>query len=103
MNNFVFRNPTKLIFGKGTIARLADEIPAGCKLMVTFGGGSVKKNGVYEQVTAALKGRDYIEFWGIEPNPKIETLRKAVEQCRRWGGSSFCWRWAAAACWTARS
>ena len=85
MNNFVFRNPTKLIFGKGTIARLADEIPAGCKLMVTFGGGSVKKNGVYEQVTAALKGRDYIEFWGIEPNPKIETLRKAVEQCRRWG------------------
>ena len=46
--------------------------------MVTFGGGSVKKNGVYEQVTAALAGRDYIEFWGIEPNPSIETLREAI-------------------------
>lgn len=80
-----FQNPTKLIFGKGMIARLATEIPVGVKIMVTFGGGSVKKNGVYEQVTAALAGRDYIEFWGIEPNPKIETLRKAVAQCKREG------------------
>lgn len=48
--------------------------------MVTFGGGSVKKNGVYDQVVAALKGRDFVEFWGIEPNPKIETLRKAIAQ-----------------------
>ena len=85
MENFIFQNPTKLIFGKGMIARLAKEIPAGVKIMVTFGGGSVKRNGVYEQVTAALAGRDYIEFWGIEPNPKIETLRKAVEQCKREG------------------
>ena len=85
MENFIFRNPTKLIFGKGMIARLAEEIPAGVKIMVTFGGGSVKRNGVYEQVVAALAGRDYIEFWGIEPNPKIETLRKAVEQCKREG------------------
>lgn len=67
------------------IARLATEIPVGVKIMVTFGGGSVKKNGVYEQVAAALAGRDYIEFWGIEPNPKIETLRKAVAQCKREG------------------
>jgi NADP-dependent alcohol dehydrogenase len=78
MNNFVFQNTTKLIFGRGTIARLATEIPAGARLMVTFGGGSVKKNGVYDQVAEALKGRDYIEFWGIEPNPRVETLRKAV-------------------------
>ena len=85
MENFIFQNPTKLIFGKGMIARLATEIPVGVKIMVTFGGGSVKKNGVYEQVTAALAGRDYIEFWGIEPNPKIETLRKAVAQCKREG------------------
>ena len=64
MENFIFQNPTKLIFGKGMIARLATEIPVGVKIMVTFGGGSVKKNGVYEQVTAALAGRDYIEFLG---------------------------------------
>lgn len=85
MNNFVFKNPTKLIFGKGTISRLGREIPSGSRIMVTFGGGSVKRNGVYEQVADALRGRDFIEFWGIEPNPKIETLRRAVEQCRRNG------------------
>ena len=85
MENFIFRDPTKLIFGKGMIARLSKEIPEGSKIMVTFGGGSVKKNGVYDQVVEALRGRDYIEFWGIEPNPKVETLRKAIEICRREG------------------
>lgn len=85
MNNFIFQNPTKLIFGKGQIARLSKELPKGSKILVTFGGGSVKKNGVYEQVTAALDGFDYQEFWGIEPNPKVETLRKAVEICKRDG------------------
>ena len=50
--------------------------------MVTFGGGSVKKNGVYDQVVNALRGMDFIEFWGIEPNPKIETLRRAVDLCK---------------------
>ncbi len=79
MKNFIFQNPTKLVFGKGQIATLAELIPAGGTLMVTYGGGSVKKNGVYEQVTHALQGRDYIEFWGIEPNPHVETLRKAID------------------------
>lgn len=46
--------------------------------MVTFGGGSVKRNGVYDQVVRALEGRDFIEFWGIEANPSVETLRKAI-------------------------
>ncbi len=78
MRNFTFRNTTKLIFGKGTIARLAGEIPPDARLMITFGGGSVKKNGVYDQVAKALAGRDFIEFWGIEPNPKVETLRRAI-------------------------
>ena len=78
MNNFIFQNPTRLIFGKGMIAQLAKEIPAGKKIMVTFGGGSVKQNGVYEQVMSALEGRDITEFWGIEANPSIETLRKAI-------------------------
>jgi len=80
MYNFIFQNPTKLIFGKGQIAKLAGEIPAGKKIMITFGGGSVRKNGVYDQVIQALKGHDTIEFWGIEPNPSVETVRKAVEQ-----------------------
>ena len=78
MNNFSFQNPTRLIFGDGMIAFLSKEIPAGKKIMVTFGGGSVKKNGVYDQVIKALEGRIVTEFWGIEANPTIETLRKAI-------------------------
>lgn len=78
MNNFKFQNPTQLIFGKGMIAELSKAIPVGKRILITFGGGSVKKNGVYEQVIKALEGRDCLEFWGIEPNPSIETLRKAI-------------------------
>lgn len=78
MNNFMFQNPTRLVFGKGEIAQLATLIPVEKKVMLTFGGGSVKRNGVYEQVIAALKDHNYIEFWGIEPNPEVETIRKAV-------------------------
>ena len=65
--------------GKGMIASLKEEIPTDKKIMITFGGGSVKKNGVYEQVKEALSGHQTIEFWGIEPNPAIETLRQAIE------------------------
>ncbi|SHF43364.1 NADP-dependent alcohol dehydrogenase [Bacteroides luti] len=78
MYNFTFQNPTKLVFGKGEIAQLSTLIPTEKKVMITFGGGSVKHNGVYEQVIAALKNHNYIEFWGIEPNPEVETVRKAV-------------------------
>lgn len=85
MNNFEFQNPTRLIFGKGQIARLSQELPRDKKILVTFGGGSVKSNGVYDKVMEALKGFDYIEFWGIEPNPKVETLRKAVKLCKEQG------------------
>lgn len=79
MKNFIFRNPTKLVFGKGQIARLNELIPAEINLMITYGGGSVTRNGIYDQVKAALKGRKFIEFWGIEANPHVETLRKAIE------------------------
>lgn len=79
MENFIFQNPTQLIFGKGMIAQLAKEIPAGKRVMVTFGGGSVKKNGVYDQVKEALKAFEVVEFWGIESNPKVETLREAIK------------------------
>ncbi|MFI3247962.1 MAG: iron-containing alcohol dehydrogenase [Rikenellaceae bacterium] len=78
MYNFQFQNPTKIIFGRGQIAQLSAELPKDKKIMVTFGGGSIKSNGVYDQVTEALKGFDYIEFWGIEPNPRVQTLRKAI-------------------------
>lgn len=78
MDNFIFQNPVKLIFGHGMIARLGKEIPANKRIMITFGGGSVKKNGVYDQVTEALKNHFTVEFWGIEPNPSVETLRKAI-------------------------
>jgi len=77
-NNFEFQNPTQLIFGKGTIPQLAQVLPKKERILVTYGGGSVKQNGVHEQVCKALQGFDYVEFWGIEPNPTVETLRKAI-------------------------
>ncbi len=79
MNNFVYCNPTRLVFGKGQIARLSELIPKQAHVMVTFGGGSAKRNGVYEAVRRALQSYSVVEFWGIEPNPSIETLRKAIE------------------------
>lgn len=79
MLNFEFQNPTKLIFGKGSIAKIERQFSRPTKIMLTFGGGSVKRNGVYGQVINALKGHEIVEFWGIEPNPKVETLRRAVE------------------------
>ena len=82
MNNFSFFNNTKIIFGEGQIAQLKQEIPANAKVMITFGGGSIKKNGIFEQVTAALEGHAWIEFGGIEPNPHYDTCMKAVEKAK---------------------
>ncbi|HIU73313.1 MAG TPA: iron-containing alcohol dehydrogenase [Candidatus Aphodousia faecipullorum] len=79
MFNFVFQNTTKLVFGRGQIAQLQTLIEKNKKVLVTFGGGSVKRNGVYEQVREALKDHNTVEFWGIEPNPAVETLRKAIK------------------------
>lgn len=85
MWNFTYHNPVKIVFGKGTIAELANLVPQDQKIMMTYGGGSIKRNGVYDQVIAALKGRTVIEFGGIEPNPRYETLMRAVEQDRAEG------------------
>ena len=82
MLNFEFKNPTKIIFGKGEIAKISKEIPKTEKILVLYGGGSIKTNGVYDQVKAALDGYEIVEFGGIEPNPKYETLMKAVEIIR---------------------
>lgn len=78
MQNFTYSNPTKILFGKGTIAQLSRHIPAKARILLTYGGGSIKQNGVYEQVLEALKGFAVHEFGGIEPNPRYETLMKAV-------------------------
>jgi NADP-dependent alcohol dehydrogenase len=79
MYNFEYKNPVKIIFGKDTISKVAAEIPANAKIMLTYGGGSIKKNGVYDQVINALKGVELLEFGGIEVNPHYETCMKAVE------------------------
>ncbi|NOU59969.1 iron-containing alcohol dehydrogenase [Marinifilum caeruleilacunae] len=85
MENFDFYNPVKILFGKGKIAELGKHIPKGAKILMTYGGGSIKKNGVYDQVMDALKDYSITEFGGIEPNPHFETLMKAVEIVRNEG------------------
>ncbi|MCL1076122.1 iron-containing alcohol dehydrogenase [Shewanella dokdonensis] len=82
MNNFSFFNNTKILFGEGQIANLKAEIPTNAKVMITFGGGSIKKNGIFEQVTTALADINWVEFGGIEPNPHYETCLKAVERVK---------------------
>ena len=83
MENFEFFNPVKILFGKGQIAKLRGAVPAGARLLVTYGSGSIKRNGVYDQVMANLQGHTVSEFSGIEPNPAYETLMKAVEVVKR--------------------
>jgi NADP-dependent alcohol dehydrogenase len=83
MDNFTFQNPTKLVFGKGRIAELNTLIPKGTKVMMTYGGGSIKKNGIYDQVKQALNGYSIIEFGGIPANPEYEILKQAIKICKQ--------------------
>jgi len=78
MNNFEFHNPTKLIFGKDQIKKAADQIKHTDRILLIYGGGSIKKNGVYEAITKSLAKHTLFEFSGIEPNPQYDTLMKAV-------------------------
>ncbi len=78
MLNFELYNPTNLVFGKGQIEKLSTLVPKDAKILLAYGGGSIFKNGVYDQVKAALKDFEVVEFGGIEPNPHFETLMKAV-------------------------
>jgi len=82
MNNFEFRNPTKIIFGKDKIANLATEIPANAKILMLYGGGSIKSNGIYDQVKQALAAFEVIEFGGIPANPEYAVLMNALEQIK---------------------
>ncbi|MGA2863866.1 MAG: iron-containing alcohol dehydrogenase [Verrucomicrobiota bacterium] len=79
MQDFTYRNPTRIVFGKGTIARLKELVRPQERVLLTYGGGSIRKNGVYDQVQRALSGRDWLEFGGIQPNPLYETLLAAVQ------------------------
>ena len=82
MNNFELYNPVNYVFGKGQTEKLANLVPKNAKVLIAYGGGSIFKNGVYDQVKAALQGFEIVEFGGIEPNPRFETLMKAVQIIR---------------------
>jgi len=79
MLNFELYNPTNYVFGKGQTEKLSKLVPANAKILLAYGGGSIFNNGVYDQVKSALAGFEIVEFGGIEPNPRFETLMKAVE------------------------
>ncbi|MCR8868906.1 iron-containing alcohol dehydrogenase [Peribacillus frigoritolerans] len=88
MENFTYKNPAKVIFGKGQLESLKTEIPAyGDRVLLVYGGGSIKKNGLYEKVINALKEIDaeVHELSGVEPNPRISTVRKGVDLCKEHG------------------
>ncbi len=76
--HFNYANPTRIYFGQGQISAIANAIPVDQKVLVIYGGGSIKRNGVYDQVCAALKDHQWLEFSGVEANPTKETLDKAV-------------------------
>lgn len=78
MLNFEFKNPTKILFGKGEIAKISNEIPKDAKILMIYGGGSIKKNGVYDQVKEALKDHNLHEFGGVPANPEYEVLINAL-------------------------
>ena len=85
MNKFTYQSPTKIHFGEGQIAEIANDIPKDKKILVIYGGGSIKSNGVYEQVAAALTGFNWSEFSGVEPNPQYDTLMQAVAKVKAEG------------------
>jgi NADP-dependent alcohol dehydrogenase len=82
MKNFEFYNPVRILFGKGTIAKITHHLPAGVPVLFVYGGGSIKKNGVYEQVVQALGSAEYYEYPGVQPNPTYEQLMPALEVIR---------------------
>jgi NADP-dependent alcohol dehydrogenase len=83
MNNFEYKNPVKILFGKGQISKISKELPADDKILVLYGGGSIFKNGVYDQTARALDGFNWMEFGGIEANPTYETCMEAVKVIKR--------------------
>ncbi len=85
MHNFTFYNPVKVLFGKEQIAKIAQEIPIDAKVLMTYGSGSIKRNGVYDQVKQALSNHTVIEFGSITPNPQLSQLEEAIALARTEG------------------
>ncbi|OCQ20149.1 aldehyde reductase [Pseudoalteromonas luteoviolacea] len=83
MLNFNFYNPTEIFFGENQIAEITKAIPKEAKVLVVYGGGSIKKNGIYEQVSEALSEFSWGEFAGIEPNPTYQTCMQAVSTIKQ--------------------
>jgi len=88
MNNFTYHNYTKIVFGKDTerrVGALTKDMAA--KVLLHYGGGSVKKTGLYDQVTASLReaGVSYVELGGVQPNPRLSLVREGIDLCRREG------------------
>jgi NADP-dependent alcohol dehydrogenase len=83
LNNFDFINPTRILFGTGQIGQLGALVPPTARVLVLYGGGSIRVNGAYAEVMAALAGHTVFEFGGIEPNPTLETLMEAIALVRR--------------------
>lgn len=82
MENFKYQNPTKIVFGKGQIQSLDQEIPTDAKrVLLLYGGGSIKKNGVYDEVIKHLQaaGKEVVELSGVEPNPRLTTVQKGID------------------------
>lgn len=79
MFNFSFHNPTTILFGKDQMVSIVNLVPENAKVLITYGGGSAKRNGLIDKAKAVLGNRKVIEFSGIEPNPRFETLMKAVD------------------------
>jgi NADP-dependent alcohol dehydrogenase len=82
MRNFDFQNPTRILFGRGQIESIAEQIPADAHILLVAGGGSIRNNGVLDQVKIALEGRALHEFWGVAPNPDVAALRPALDIVR---------------------
>jgi alcohol dehydrogenase YqhD (iron-dependent ADH family) len=86
MQNFMFRNPTKLIFGKGQLEELKNEIPSyGKNILLVYGGGSIKRNGVYDEIVTILRELNvkWVELSGVEPNPRLSTVQKGIDICKQ--------------------
>ncbi|MEM0515637.1 iron-containing alcohol dehydrogenase [Pseudoalteromonas sp. YIC-827] len=79
MLNFEFKNNTEILFGQGQIKQISERLTPNDKILFLYGGGSIKKNGVYDDVVNALEGFDFVEFAGVEPNPTYETLSEALK------------------------